>query len=161
MKIILTFIIFINILFAQKLIIDAKKFEANDEKSISIFTGNVKMQKSFDILEADKLEVYFNKKSSKKREVLKYIATGNVSFKVDANGKIYEGSGDKIIYEPKNKKYFVTGNGVLKESNDDKKLFGDKIIIDLENGEAKVSGKENKPVRFIIDLEEESKNENN
>lgn len=152
----------ISFLFSDKLIIDANKFETYDEKGLSIFTGKVKMLKVDDELKADKLEVYLSKKNeNQKREPLKYIAYGNVEFKVKAATKLYEGKGDKVVYEPKKMQYIITGNGFLKEKTEDRKLYGDKIYINQVTGEAKVSGTENKPVRFIIDLGEKKTNENN
>lgn len=150
-------------MFAEKLIIDAKKFEAYDEKGLSVFTGNVKMVKEKDELESDRLEIYLSKKvADKKREALKYIAFGNVKFKVKTANKFYEGKGDKVVYDPKKMQYVITGNGFLKEVTEDKKLYGDKIFIDQTTGEAKVSGTDNKPVRFIIDLgESKTPKENN
>lgn len=145
-------------MFAEKLIIDAKKFEAYDEKGLSVFTGNVKMVKEKDELKSDKLEIYLSKKVvGQKREALKYIAFGNVKFKVKTANKFYEGKGDKVVYDPKKLQYIITGNGFLKEVTEDKKLYGDKIFIDQATGEAKVSGTDNKPVRFIIDLGETKK----
>ncbi len=144
---------FFSFLFSEKLIIDAKKFEAYDEKGLSVFTGDVKMVKASDELESDRLDIYLSeKKPNTKREPLKYIATGNVKFKVKTADKLYEGKGDKVVYEPQKLKYVITGNGFLKEVIEDKRLFGDKIVIDQITGEAKVTGSENKPVRFIIDL---------
>jgi lipopolysaccharide export system protein LptA len=158
MKIILILGFLVSFLFSEKLIIDAKNFEAYDEKGLSIFTGDVKMVKSSDELESDRLEVYLSKKKpNTKREPLKYIATGNVKFKVKTAGKSYEGKGDKVVYEPKKLKYVITGNGFLKEVTEDKRLFGDKIVINQITGEAKVTGSENKPVRFIIDLGDTNK----
>jgi len=158
MRIFLIFSIFCSFLFSEKLIIDANKFEAYDEKNLSIFTGNVKMVKAKDELKSDRLDVYLSKKSAKtKREPLKYIATGSVEFKIKTADKSYEGKGDKVVYEPKKMKYVITGNGFLKEINEDKRLFGDIIIIDQITGEAKVSGTKNKPVRFIIDIADNKK----
>jgi lipopolysaccharide export system protein LptA len=153
MRIFLIVSIICSFLFSEKLIIDANNFEAYDEKGLSIFTGNVKMVKVKDELESDRLEVYLSeKKANTKREPLKYIATGNVKFKVKTADKLYEGKGDKVVYEPKKMQYVITGNGFLKEVSEDKRLFGNKIVINQVSGEAKVSGSEDKPVRFIIDL---------
>ena len=153
-------------IFAEKLIIDAKKFEAYDEKGLSVFTGNVDMKRDKDELQSDRLEVYLSKKTeNKKREALKYIALGNVSFKIKTADKLYEGKGDKVVYDPKKLIYTITGDGFIKELTEDKKLFGDKIYVNQATGEAKVSGSDDKPVRFIIDLansndKEETKEEN-
>ena len=94
---------FITSVFSEKLIIDAKNFEAYDDKGLSVFSGNVKMNKEKDELKCDRLEVYLTKKSSNnsKREALKYIALGNVSFKISSKDKSYEGKGDKVVYDPK------------------------------------------------------------
>ena len=62
--------------------------------------------------------------------------------------------GNKIIYSPSRQEYTVIGNGFLQEKNDDRKIYGDKIYVNQLTGEAKVSGSEDKPVRFIINIEQ-------
>ncbi len=147
------------ILFAQeKLVIDAKKFEANDAKGISIFTGDVKLRKAKDKLNADKLEVYMSSKNSEKRVPLKYIATGNVSFYIISKNKEYEGKGNRVIYYPNKEEYEIIGNGFIKEKVEDRKIYGDKIFINQITGEARVIGTDDKPVRFIINLDNNKDN---
>lgn len=164
MKFILAFLLVFTSLLAQakgkttnKLIIDAEQFEAFDKKGLSIFTGNVKMVRFKDKLNSDKLEVYMtpNKKGTKnpKRDVLEYIATGNVSFEVHTKDKHYLGKGSKVIYKPKKLEYEIIGKGSIKELNEDKTLFGEKIILNQKTGEAIVRGAKNKPVRFIMEIE--------
>lgn len=138
----------------EKLIIDAKNFETDDKKGISIFTGNVKLKMAKDRLNANKLEVYMKPKSQGQNlEPLKYIATGNVSFTIFSNGKHYKGKGNKVIYDPKKLEYTVLGKGYLNEVTEDRKLYGEKIFINQETGNAKVSGTDNKPVRFILNID--------
>ena len=138
----------------EKLIIDAKNFETDDKKGISIFTGNVKLKMAKDRLTANKLEVYMKPKAQGKNlEPLKYIATGNVSFTIFSNGKHYKGKGNKVIYDPKKLEYTVLGKGYLNEVTEDRKLYGEKIFINQETGNAKVSGTDNKPVRFILNID--------
>ncbi|MFK2821947.1 lipopolysaccharide transport periplasmic protein LptA [Arcobacter sp. YIC-80] len=146
-----------TLLFAQtqKLVIDAQKFEASDSKGISTFTGNVKIQMGKDRLEANKVDIYFvSKKGSSVRTPSKYIATGNVKFQLITAQKHYVGKGNKIIYSPSKQEYTVLGNGFLQEKNDNRKIYGDKIYVNQLSGEAKVSGSEDKPVRFIINIEQ-------
>ena len=155
MKILLAVALAASLVSAEKLIIDAKKFEAYDSKGFSLFTGDVKLRRGLDKLDSDELEVYLSKKTKdKKREPLKYIATGNVSFEVVTNGKEYEGKGDKVIYNPKEFKYTIIGNGYLKEKIEDKTLYGERIYIDQATGEANVKGTSKKPVRFILNIED-------
>lgn len=138
----------------EKLIIDAKNFETNDAKGITVFSGDVKLKKLKDKLNSNKLEIFMTPNSKgKDRQPLKYIATGNADFEIHSNGKIYIGKGDKVIYEPKNQEYTVIGNGYLKETTESRELFGDKIFINQLTGNARVSGSENKPVRFILNIE--------
>ena len=138
----------------QQLVIDAQNFEANDLKGISTFTGNVKIQMGKDKLNAQKVDIYFvSKKGSSGKVPSKYIATGKVDFEIITDVKHYVGKGNKIIYSPLKQEYTVLGNGFLQEKNDDKKIYGEKIYVNQLTGEAKVSGSDNKPVRFIINIE--------
>ena len=43
----------------ETLIIDADNFQGDDKKGISTFTGNVKIKKGQDKLNANKVDVYF------------------------------------------------------------------------------------------------------
>ncbi|AXX92639.1 lipopolysaccharide transport periplasmic protein LptA [Malaciobacter molluscorum LMG 25693] len=144
---------------SNKLIIDAKKFEGNDGKGVSIFTGDVKLRKQQDKLDSDRLEVYMSKKNANQKRVpLRYVAIGNVTFTIiSQNNKQYEGKGNKVIYYPQEDRYVIIGNGFIKEKVEDRKVYGDKIFIDQKTGEAKVNGTDNKPVRFIINLEDNKK----
>ncbi|MDO6826917.1 lipopolysaccharide transport periplasmic protein LptA [Poseidonibacter sp. 1_MG-2023] len=138
----------------QQLVIDAQNFEANDKKGISTFTGNVKIQMGKDKLNAQKVDIYFvTKKESSGKIPSKYIATGNVDFEIITDVKHYIGKGNKVIYSPLKQEYTILGNGFLQEKNDDRKIYGEKIYVNQLSGEAKVSGSDNKPVRFIINIE--------
>ncbi len=145
-----------TLLFAQseKLIIDAQKFEANDKKGFSTFEGNVNIKMVKDKLKADKVDVYFvTKKGSTGKIPSKYVATGNVDFEIVSEFKHYVGTGNKVIYSPSKLEYTVLGNGFLEEKIEKRKIYGEKIYVNQLTGEAKVSGSENKPVRFIINIE--------
>lgn len=139
---------------SEKLIIDAKNFETNDAKGLTTFTGDVKLKMSKDKLNSQKLEIYMKPKSKAKvKQPLKYVATGNASFEIHTNGKIYKGKGDKIIYLPKKKEYSVVGSGYIKEVVENRELFGERIYINQLTGNAKVQGSSKKPVRFIINVD--------
>ncbi len=156
MKFLLTVLLSSSMLFAasEKLIIDAKNFETNDAKGITVFTGNVKLKKAKDKLNSQKLEIFMKKNSKgKAKEPLKYIATGNADFEIHTNGKIYKGKGNKIIYDPKKQEYTVIGNGYIKEEVEHRELFGETIYINQVTGNAKVKGTSSKPVRFIINID--------
>jgi lipopolysaccharide export system protein LptA len=166
MKILMSLVLGTMFLFANniedKLIIDSNNFESDDSKGIAIFTGDVKMVRVKDTLNADKVVVYLSNVNgkSKKREATKYIATGKVEFEVFTPLKHYEGKGDQVIYQPQTQQYEIIGNGYLKDITEDKTLIGDVIFIDQITGNANVKGSKEKPVRFILNIQS-NKNENN
>ena len=146
-----------TLLFAQtqKLVIDAEQFVASDNKGISSFTGNVKIKMGKDKLNANKVDIYFvSQKGTNVKTPSKYVATGNVDFELVTKLKHYIGKGNKIIYSPSKQEYTVIGNGFLQEKNDNRKIYGDKIYVNQLTGEARVSGSEDKPVRFIINIQQ-------
>lgn len=154
MKLLFAVLFSATMLFAQteKLIIDSLHFETDDATGITTFTGNVKLKKSKDRLNADKLDIYVKPKSKVKKP-LRYIATGSVDFEIYSNGKVYKGKGDKVIYSPDKQEYTVIGNGYLKEEVEQRELMGEKIFINQLTGNATVSGNKDKPVRFILNIE--------
>ena len=149
-----------TLLFAQSetLIIDAQDFQADDKKGISIFTGNVKIKMGEDKLNAQRVDVFFETdKKTNNKTPLRYEATGKADFEIVTKDKHYVGNGDKIIYSPQKEEYTIIGNGFIHEQNDDRKIYGDTIYVNQLNGEAKVKGSENKPVKFIINVERGNK----
>ena len=147
-------------LFAQSetLIIDAQDFQADDKKGISIFTGDVKIKMGEDKLNAQRVDVFFETdKKTNNKTPLRYEATGKADFEIVTKDKHYVGNGDKIIYSPQKEEYTIIGNGFIHEQNDDRKIYGDTIYVNQLNGEAKVKGSENKPVKFIINVDRGNK----
>ncbi len=157
MKYLIGTLICSTILFAQSetLVIDAQNFQADDKNGISIFTGNVKIKMGEDRLNADRVDVYFttNKDNNNNKIPLKYEATGKADFEIVTTDKHYIGNGDKVIYSPQKEEYTIIGNGFLQEKNDDRKVYGDTIYVNQLSGEARVKGSEQKPVRFIINVD--------
>ena len=137
----------------ETLIIDSQDFQADDKKGVSIFTGNVKIKMGQDKLNADRVDVFFTTDKNNAKVPLKYEATGKADFEIVTKDKHYIGNGDKIIYSPQKEEYTIIGNGFIEEKNDDRKIYGDTIFVNQLNGEAKVKGSENKPVRFIINVD--------
>lgn len=156
MKYLIGTLICSTILFAQSetLVIDAQNFQADDKNGISIFTGNVKIKMGEDRLNADRVDVYFTTNKDNNNKIpLKYEATGKADFEIVTTDKHYIGNGDKVIYSPQKEEYTIIGNGFLQEKNDDRKVYGDTIYVNQLSGEARVKGSEQKPVRFIINVD--------
>ncbi len=155
MKFLIAFLICITSLMAQseELIVDAKNFEADDKKGISTFTGDVKVKMGEDKLNAQKVDIFFTTSNKGAKTPTKYEATENVDFEIKSKDKFYVGKGDKIIYSPQKEEYTILGNAFVHEKNDDRKIYGDVIYVNQLTGEAKVNSKDNKPVRFIVNME--------
>ena len=144
----------------ETLMIDAQNFESDDKKGISIFTGNVKMKMGEDKLNANKVDVYFITDKNNNKVPLRYEATGKVDFEIVTADKHYIGNGDKVIYYPQKEEYTIMGNGFLQEKNDDRKVYGDTIFINQLTGESRVKGSDQKPVKFIINVDRGDKGTN-
>jgi len=137
-------------LFAEEVKISADKFQADEINKIAVFEGNVTLIKGKDKIEAKKLVILFDTKN----KPLKYSAEGKPKFKFFMKEKTYEGKADKIVYIPNDGKYTLLGNVFVKELSEDRKIYGDKLIIDKSNGKITIKGKKDKPVKFIFKVEE-------
>ncbi|WP_103641789.1 LptA/OstA family protein, partial [Campylobacter concisus] len=93
----------------------------------------------------------------KKRQPVKYVATGNARAKIFMKDKHYDGKGDTLTYEPAKQIYTVTGNGYLHEVETDKNVYGDKIVVNQKDGTYSVNSDEKKPVKFIFQIEDKAK----
>ena len=151
---ILAMILGFTFLNAEQVEITSNDFFADENKQISEFVGNVNIKKgSYDELKANKVIVHFDKK----RQPVKYVATGNTRAKIFMKDKHYDGKGDTLTYEPAKQTYTVTGNGYLHEVETDKNVYGDKIVVNQKDSTYSVNSDEKKPVKFILQIEDKSK----
>jgi lipopolysaccharide transport protein LptA len=154
---ILCVLLFITTLNAKEnyLNIDANNFEANEQKNIMSFKGDVKMTKNKDILKCDLLIINtITSKENPKQQIPKeYKAKGNVSFTLNTKDNVLHVKGDTVFYYPKEQKYIIIGNGYLEDTKDSKKIVAHKIYIDEKTGHTKIDGKKNKPVTFRLKLD--------
>lgn len=136
--------------------INAMHFDADQQKDILHFSGDVKMTKNNDILICQKLVI--NTESSKenpnKKIPVKYKATGDVSFVLNTKDNTLKGKGDIIFYFPKEQRYLIIGNGFLEDTKEGKTIVAEKIYIDELTGQTKIDGGENKPIKFRLRLNE-------
>ncbi|WP_281951067.1 lipopolysaccharide transport periplasmic protein LptA [Nitrosophilus kaiyonis] len=152
-KIALLMILFLMSALAEDIEITSKNFEADEKKLISIFTKDVHIKKGKDKIDAQKVIVYFDKK----RKPVKYEAIKNVKFFIVLdNNKTYEGKAQKIIYLPNSKEYIFEKDVFIVQMPDQRKIYGEKIVVNKSSGKAKVEGSETKPVKFIFKVEENS-----
>ncbi|OQX75116.1 MAG: lipopolysaccharide transport periplasmic protein LptA [Campylobacteraceae bacterium 4484_4] len=149
-RIIIVLLMIGTFLYAEKVEIQADKFEADEMKLISLFTGHVIIKKGKDRIEADRVTIHFTPKKKPKR----YTASGHVRFEILTRTQHYKGSSDTLSYLPANQQYEADGNVVIEELKSGKKLYGEKIVIDRKSGKSEITGKKNRPVKLIFSVEE-------
>ena len=142
---------FISSLYAEELTIKADYFESDQKRGVSTFRGNVHIQKSFDEINASKVTIY----TDKKRNPVKFVAEGDVSFKIeDEHKKQYVGRAQKVVYTPQKEEYRFYTDVYLHELGDTKEIQGDEVVFDATSGKAHAKGVKNNPVIMIFDIQE-------
>ncbi len=150
MRIFLLYLFALSLFAAQEIEIKAKRFEADEKQLVTRFFGNVELTRGNDVINSDKAFVYFNKA----KKPIKFDAVGNVTFKITHEGKKYEGRCGELIYMPLKKEYILIGDVYVHQMPDDRKIYGEKIVLDLIGGNLQVEGEEKKPVKIIFSIEE-------
>lgn len=134
--------------------IDAKHFEADKQRNLLYFKGDVKMTKNKDILLCQSLVINTeaSKEDNTKQIPKDYTATGDVSFTLYTIDNVLKGKGDTVYYYPNDKKYIIIGNGFLEDTKEGKKIIAEKIYIDELTGQTKIDGGKDKPIKFRLRL---------
>ena len=149
-RLLLPIFLLISLYGAQQIEIKAKRFEADEKKLVTKFFDHVKLTRGADVINADKAFVYFNKA----KKPVKFDAIGNVTFKITHEGKRYDGRCQELIYMPMKKEYILIGDVYVHQMPDDRKIYGQKIVLDLISGNLLVEGEAKKPVKIIFKVEE-------
>ena len=155
MKIVIFFVLtlFAATLFSDELKVVSNFFDGDDKKGIAIFTGDVKMTKGSDELNATKVTIY----TDPKHDPIKMIAEGNVSFFVKSeNSAIYDGKAQKVVYMPKIKEYQFYKNVHLRQLDERKQIDGDKVILNTITGKALAEGAQKEPVVMIFHIKDKN-----
>ena len=134
--------------------IDAIFFEADEQRQMMYFKGDVKMTKNKDEIICQSLIINTmpSKENPSKQVPKDYTATGDVSFTIHTVDNILKGKGDTVFYYPLKQKYIIIGNGYLEDTKEGKKITANKIYIDELTGHAKIDGDKNKPVKFRLKI---------
>lgn len=154
MKQLLLLTLFVSFVFGDELKIKANQFNTDQKSGISIFQGDVNIQKGLDELNATKVTVYIDEN----REPTKFVAQGDVSFFVATQeGSRYKGKSQEAIYFPQKKEYHFFKNVHLKQLDDNKEVTGDEVVLKSIEGTAYAKGAEKEPVIMIFNLKEKEK----
>lgn len=150
-KILAIFGLFLGVASADKVQVTADNFLADENKLISVLTGNVVIKKgSYDTLTSKKVEIFFDKE----KQPIKYVATGNAKFKAEMKNTHYDGKGDILTYDPIANIYTLSGNAYLHDVENKREVFGEKIIVDQNKAVYEVKSEKKGPVKLIFEVEE-------
>ncbi len=153
MKFFILFTFFIFSLFAAKLQIEGDNFERNQKEKVSSFTGNVKIKKDRDELNASKVMVYVDDTN----RPIKYEAIGDVTFSVTTENNVtYSGRSQKLIFLPATKEYQFYNKVFIEEKATARTLSGEKIVLSMASGNAKIAGKAKIPVRVTFEIDDKN-----
>jgi len=138
-------------LHAEQLKIISDNFKGDQTKGISIFTGNVKITKGLDELNATKVTIY----TDVSRKPVKYLAEGAVSFYlVTEMGEKYRGKSQIAIFMPNEKEYQFYKKVDLIRLDDYRRVKGDKVIVNTTSGYSSADSAGDEPVVMIFTLED-------
>lgn len=153
LKFLITLLLLSLTLFGEQLQIIADSFERNQQKKFSSFTGHVTIKKGLDELKASQVFVYVNDDNSP----IKYEASGDVSFVVTTeNNATYMGNSQRLIFLPLKKEYQFYKKVFIKEKHTSRTLSGEKIVLNMTTGNAKIAGKAKLPVRVTFEIDDKN-----
>ncbi len=153
-RIIVLFLLVFNVAFSNNIVnIDKNKtkLEANEiilhknENKIKL-TGNVEINSGNINLYADRMIVYFNKNDGQ-NNITKISGNGNILLK---NENINAES-ESFLYEPN--EHIVTMYDNVKLTEKDSVAYSDKLIYNIETGNAVINSKKERVKIFINDID--------
>ncbi len=140
-----------TLLGAEELKVISDNFKGDQQKGVSVFTGNVKVTKGLDDLNASKVTIY----TDKNKKPTRYVAEGNVSFYIVTELKeVYRGKSQTAVYYPNESEYHFFTKVDLIRVDDYRRVRGDKVVVNTLKGEAAAESAKDEPVVMIFTLEE-------
>ncbi len=138
---------------AEELKVLSDNFKGDQPKGVSIFTGNVKVTKGLDELNASKVTIY----TDAARKPTKYLAEGSVSFYIVTEaGEKYRGKSQRAIYLPNESEYQFYEKVDLLRLDDFRRVKGDKVVVNTVQGHASADSAGGDPVVMIFTLEDKN-----
>jgi len=136
---------------AEQLKIIANSFNGDEKTGVTIFQGDVKIQKGADELNASVVTIY----TDVKHKPTKYVATGNVSFYIKTENKsIYKGKSGKAIFVPAKNEYHFYNDVHIEQLDEKKEINGEEVVISTVEGKARAKGGDSKPVVMTFEIED-------
>lgn len=136
---------------SEELKVISDNFKGDQQKGVSVFSGNVKMTKGFDELNASKVTIY----TDSDKKPVKYVAEGDVSFYIVTEmQERYKGKSQTAIYLPNESEYHFYKKVDLIRIDDFRRVKGDKVVVNTIYGQASAESANNEPVVMTFTLQE-------
>jgi len=151
---VLLLLFFITALGGEKLKVEAEKFSTDEKKGVTVFTGNVMVEKGNDEINASKITVLTDAEHRPEQ----IIAVGDVSFIIETEtGDTYAGRSQKAVLKPLEKSYHFFTDVHLRQLNRHQEINGDEVYVNTLKGTAVAKGAEKKPVIMVFDIADKDK----
>lgn len=138
---------------AEELKVVSDNFKGDQPQGVSIFTGNVKVTKGRDELNASKVTIY----TDAARKPTKYIAEGSVSFYIVTEmGEQYRGKAQRTVYLPNESEYQFYEKVDLLRLDDFRRVKGDKVVVNTVKGHASADSAGGEPVIMVFTLDDKN-----
>jgi lipopolysaccharide export system protein LptA len=138
---------------AEELKVVSDNFKADQQKGMSVFSGNVKVTKGSDELNASKVTIFMDKD----RKPYKYLAEGDVSFYiVTEQQEKYRGKSQSAVYMPNESEYQFYTKVDLIRLDDYRRVKGDKVVVNTQQGNAAAESTKGEPVVMIFNLQDKN-----
>lgn len=139
--------------------VDAKTLEIYEENKqrISIFSGNVVVTRGPTVMHATKMKLYSDLSSKDPNKTASKDPMASNFTRIEAFGPVSVNSADQsvtganAVVDMKAQIMTLTGNVVLTRGTD--VATGDRLVVDLRTGRAKIDQAPGKPIRVIISPE--------
>jgi lipopolysaccharide export system protein LptA len=141
----------LTFVYAEELKVVSDNFKGDQLKGVSVFTGNVKVTKGLDELNASKVTIY----TDKDKKPNKYFAEGDVSFYIVTElQEKYKGTSQTAIYLPDQSEYHFYKKVDLIRIDDFRRVKGDKVVVNTIQGHASAESANNEPVVMTFTLQD-------
>ncbi|MDD2267343.1 lipopolysaccharide transport periplasmic protein LptA [Sulfuricurvum sp.] len=138
---------------AEELKVISDNFKGDQQKGVAVFTGNVKVTKGMDELNASKVTIY----TDKDKKPYKYVAEGGVSFFiVTEQQEKYRGKSQSAVYMPNEGEYQFYTKVDLIRLDDFRRVKGDKVVVNMSQGNAVAESAKDEPVIMTFTLQEKN-----
>jgi lipopolysaccharide export system protein LptA len=144
--------------YAEELQVVSDNFKGDQLKGVSVFTGNVKLTKGLDELNASKVTIY----TDKNKKPVKYVAEGDVSFYIVTQmQEKYRGKSQSAIYFPDESEYHFYKKVDLIRIDDYRRVKGDKVVVNTVQGNASAESTHNEPVIMTFTIQDKNQTSKN